>query len=93
MDRVRFGIDRDTLLGTAGLQTFAIGPNDGSFEGADNIDLTGVTARYFAIDINTAHGDANFAGVGEVQFFNIPEPSALTLVSLPIIGLCARRRR
>ena len=41
----------------------------------------------------TAHGGSDFAGVCEVQFFNIPEPSALALVGLSILGLCARRRR
>ena len=65
-----------TLLGTAGTQSFAIGPNDGSFQGATNVPLGGITARYFAIDINSSHGDSNFVGLGEVQFFdsNVTDP-------------------
>jgi hypothetical protein len=62
-----------TLLGTAGAQTFTEGPTDGAWQGADNISLAGITARYFAIDINTTHGDPDQVGLGEVQFFTFVE--------------------
>ena len=81
-----------TLLGTAGAQTFAIGPNDGSFQGATNVPLGGISARYFAIDINSDHGDGDFVGVGEVQFFT-PEPSTSVLCGFAAIALLVRRRR
>ena len=81
-----------TLLGTAGAQTFAIGPNDGSFQGATNVPLGGISARYFAIDINSDHGDGDFVGIGEVQFFT-PEPSTSALCGFAAIALLVRRRR
>lgn len=56
------------LLGTAGAQTFDIGPTDGLFQGATNVPLP-ITARYIAVDINSSHGDSTLVGLGEVQFF------------------------
>ena len=81
-----------TLLGTAGTQTFSIGPNSATFQGADNINLGGINARYFAIDINTSHGDANFVGLGEVQFFTVPEPSTALLSALAALLVLRRKR-
>lgn len=81
-----------TLLGAAGAQTFAIGPNDGSFQGPTNVPLGGISARYFAIDINSDHGDGDFVGLGEVQFFT-PEPSTSALCGFAAIALLVRRRR
>ena len=77
-NRVAFDNTDWTLLGTAGAQTFAIGPNDGSFQGATNVPLGGISARYFAIDINSDHGDGGFVGIGEVQFFGTSGPASLT---------------
>jgi autotransporter-associated beta strand protein len=68
-----------TLLGTAGAQTFTIGPTDGLAQGPDTINVGGVNARFFAIDVNANHGGAaGMAGLGEVQFFG-PAATADTL--------------
>lgn len=87
-----------TLLGTAGTQTFAIGVKDGSWYGATNVTLGGINARYFAIDINTSHGEDRFVGLNEVQFFSaavVPEPSSFGLIGLSLAGFgwLLRRRK
>jgi hypothetical protein len=40
----------------------------------DVIDFGGVDARFVALDILSNHGDANFVGFGEIQFFAVPIP-------------------
>lgn len=99
MDNSNVAFDNSgwTLLGSAGTQNFTIGPNDGSFKGATNVALGGISAQYFAIDINTSHG-GNFVGLGEVQFFSataIPEPSTAALLCIGLGGMLTlyRRRR
>ena len=80
-----------------GSQVFTIGPTDGLAQGADTLDMSGITARYIAIDINTNHGDSGFVGLGEVQFFNtIPEPGSGALLSVGLLlvaGVLRRSRR
>jgi hypothetical protein len=95
------------LLGAAGEQRFNVGPTDGIQQGPDTIDLSGVMARYIALDINSNYGSsATLAGIGELQFFGtafsgglsavaIPEPEAfgLTLVFLATASLTDTMRR
>ena len=59
-----------TLFGTAGTQTFTMGPTNGDTQGPDTIDLRGIKARFIAFDINSNYGGGTFAGIGEVQFFS-----------------------
>ena len=56
-----------TELGT---NTFTIAPSgDVDQTVPDVIDFGGVTARFVALDISSNHGDENFVGIGEIQFF------------------------
>ena len=85
-----------TLLGTAGSQTFTLGPSNGSDASPDTIALGGITARYIAIDANSNFaGGSNYAGIGEVQLFGtaIPEPGKASLLFLAGAFAALRRRR
>jgi len=60
----------------------------------DAFDLGGVMASNVAIDVLTTHGDANFIGLGEVQFFNaVPEPGASTMLLVGLAMIAAMRRK
>lgn len=84
-----------TLIGSAGSQTFTLGPN-GAPQGPDTVALSGITARYFAIDVNTNLGNGSgYAGIGEVQFFGsaVPEPGKASLfLFAAVLGVLRRRR-
>ena len=59
-------------------------------------DLTGVTARYVAIEILSNHGDTfdgGRVGMDEVAFTSIPEPSIALLSGLGFFILLRRRKR
>ncbi|MCG8585951.1 MAG: PEP-CTERM sorting domain-containing protein [Pirellulales bacterium] len=64
----------------------------------DVINFGGAVARFVAFNILSNHGDENFVGIGEVQFFStelpaVPEPSSLLLVALSVLGLGVYGRR
>lgn len=61
----------------------------------DILDLSGITARYFAIAIDTNTGGDSLVGLGELQFFGtlVPEPSALFLAATGLLGLAFLGRR
>ncbi|NNM28078.1 MAG: hypothetical protein HKO57_01030, partial [Akkermansiaceae bacterium] len=75
------GVDFDatgwTLLGTAGTQMFTKVPAPGDTSIApDVVSFGGVTARYVAFDINSAHSGSN-VGIAELLFFEssgVPDP-------------------
>ncbi|GEM_PF-2273617 len=76
--------------------TFAItrAPNDSAQLDADLFSFGGMTARHVALDLLGNHGDSTFTGLGEIQFFAIPEPSSFLLMGLALCtGLVSRRRR
>jgi hypothetical protein len=52
---------------------------------------TGITARYLRFDVTATNG-SNIGGA-EIQFFTIPEPTALTLVAICGLVLSLRRSR
>jgi hypothetical protein len=56
-----------------------------------SVDLEGITARYIKFENLTNFGDGYY-GVNEVDFYAVPEPSALVLL-LCAAGFLARRRR
>ena len=67
-----------------------------------DVDFTGVTnmsllssVRLVRFDAQSNHGAGNFAGLSEVQFSPIPEPSTFALAALGLLslGLVTRRRR
>ena len=61
------------------------------------VDAQGVTARYVRFvpawhpDLNWTGGVYNSVGLGEVRFYEVPEPATLTLLGLA--GLLGLRRR
>lgn len=52
------------------------------------------TARYFRFNLNSNYG-ASYIGLGEVQFEGgaVPEPGALALLALGLVGVAAARAR
>jgi hypothetical protein len=56
-------------------------PGDNTTEFAQNVNLTGATARYVQIAVDFNYGDPSYTGISEVQFFAVPEPSAIWLVA------------
>lgn len=71
-------------------QSLARAPNNDTYEG-ESFDLTGQTARFVAIRINSYHGGAG-VGLGKMQFEVIPEPSAALLGGFGLLALLRRRR-
>lgn len=79
---------------------------DATVDFSQSIDMQGRSARYVKLEILANHNGAifgdevgpdafqNFAGLSEVQFFGVPEPStyALAVVGLSTL-LCVRGRR
>ncbi|MEM9345936.1 MAG: PEP-CTERM sorting domain-containing protein [Planctomycetota bacterium] len=66
-----------------------LGDNDGS---VDNLGTGTVTARYVFLDDLQGVGDfGGRTGLFEFQFYGVPEPGSLALLSLG--GLCVLRRR
>lgn len=79
---------------------------DATVDFSQSIDMQGRSARYVKLEILANHNGAifgdevgpdafqNFAGLSEVQFFGVPEPStyALAMVGLSTL-LCVRGRR
>jgi hypothetical protein len=74
--------------------SFAMAPGDNTTEFAQNVNLTGATARFVQIAVDSNYGDASYTGISEVQFFAVPEPSAVWLVTAPMLTalLFCRRR-
>jgi hypothetical protein len=57
-----------------------------------NFAANGTDARWVAFDITSNYGDA-YTGLGEIRFFEVPEPSGLALLALSSLFGFARRRR
>lgn len=70
----------------------SISPSPGVPTGPNQIDFGGIAASAVALDINSSHGNATIVGIGEAQFFAVPEPST-ALLGLTGLGLLMRRRR
>jgi hypothetical protein len=68
------------------------GVSAGLWGPTDEIDLTGTNARWFAMNVTSTHGQDWFR-IAEVQFHQVPEPSAFALFGLAGVGLLLRRRR
>lgn len=60
-----------------------------------SISLGNITARYIAIEVTTNHGDANYVGLNEVQFFKtvIPEPMSTAFIFMSTVLAVGLRRR
>jgi hypothetical protein len=87
-----------TQLGSTETFTRAPGgslPNHGAIPQTvpDTLDFDGANARYVAIEILTNQGDTSFTGIGELQFFSVPEPATMSLLALGGIAMLRRRRR
>jgi hypothetical protein len=84
-----------SLLGTAGTRTFTEAPETPvAMTYNDDISLTGVTARVIGLDIKSNHGyPADFAGLSQLQFYEVPEPATMSLLAIGGIALIRRRRR
>jgi len=81
------GVDLPQATGTAGA-------NQGSPAGPDaTLSLTGVTARFVGIQMNSNYGSAIRIGFSEIEFTTVPEPAALGVIAVAGLGLLARRRR
>ena len=75
---------------------FVEAPATPTFSPTETIDLGGVDARFFALQIKDNHsptGIDGFAGVSELQFFAVPEPSTLALLALGGLAMAHVRRR
>ncbi len=86
-------------LGTTDVWTLAISnqalaqaPNNDTYTG-ESIDLTGQTARFIAIRVDSSYGGTGI-GLGKVRFDGtlVPEPGAALLGSLGLLALLRRRR-
>lgn len=65
-----------TLLGTAGSQTFSLGPDGITPQAPDTVSLNNIQATAVALDMNTNQGAGNgVIGINEVQFFGKPAPA------------------
>jgi hypothetical protein len=82
-----------TLLESA--KSFAIAPADNNPQTTpDVINFGGVNAQFVALDFLTNHGHSSFTGIGEIQFFAVPEPSTFALLGLfGVLLLRVRRDR
>lgn len=82
-----------TLIADANLAIGSIADDTGAL-GPDAFDLGGMMASNIAIDVKTTHGDENFIGLGEVQFFGtaVPEPGSSSLLLLGLAMIALRRR-
>ena len=78
---------------------FPIAPGNSDYDAPDVIGLSGLTARWLAIDITSNYGDTRFVGLSEIQVFEkvaeIPEPLTLlgVLAGIGGLGAYARKRR
>jgi hypothetical protein len=71
--------------------TIAPGTDDVDFSQA--IDLAGTTARYIKLDNLVSFGNAdNFVGLSEVQFYAVPEPASIALLTMAIGAFGVVRR-
>jgi hypothetical protein len=85
-----------TLFGTAGAREFAQLINGGGDFGPTETIPLGFTAQWFAIDVNTNYGAADWTALAELQFIEgeaIPEPGTFAIAALGLLGLMGIRRR
>lgn len=81
-----------TLLSDTNLSIGSIADDTGAL-GPDAISFGGVLATNIAIDVKTTHGDENFVGLGEVQFFSpVPEPTTSVMLLLGVLLIGAGRK-
>lgn len=80
------GMDLPQATGTGGaVQGSPAGPDS-------TIGLTGITARYVGIQLNSNYGSTIRVGFSEIDFTTVPEPATLGLAAAGGLGLLARRR-
>ncbi len=75
-------------------QGLAVAPNNDTYAG-ENFSLSGNTARFVAIRVDSSYLDAGGIGLGKVRFegtLAIPEPSAAMLSAFGALALLRRRR-
>jgi hypothetical protein len=54
----------------------------------------GTMARWVALDITSNYGDSSYTGLGELRFYEVPEPTSLAAVAgLTLVILTRRKRR
>jgi hypothetical protein len=75
-----------TQLG--GVHNFTIAPTGDVIQTIpDVIDFGGVNARFVALDILSNHGDGGSVGIGEIQFFAVPDPPVDLVVIEDTLGV------
>ena len=76
-------------------RSFAIAPTgDVNQTVPDVINFGGVNAQLVALELLTNHGHvAGYVGIGEIQFFAVPEPSAVALLAFGSLALMRHIRR
>jgi hypothetical protein len=75
---------------------FVESPGTNPFSATETINFGGVNARFVALEIKTNHtitGADGFAGISEIQFFAVPEPSTFALLALGGLAFSRVRRR
>lgn len=75
-------------------QALAVAPNNDTYTG-ESFSLTGNTARFVAIRVDSSYLDAGGIGLGKVRFegtLAVPEPASALLGSLGLLTLLRRRR-
>jgi hypothetical protein len=68
------------------------GVSAGLWDVTDEIALGDLDARWFAMKVNSTHGNAWFR-IAEVQFHQVPEPATMSLLAIGGLALIRRRKR